>query len=231
MQGTWSTNKLLDRRRELMVAAKGRLFSVATMKRGRDKIFSQRVNESVAHTTPRAPDASGSLSQGGWHRGTQSAPPLQSNLVLARLEEPDASGRFPQEGWRSEAQSEPQPQNRLCGPACRMCGNVRCGDFHVIYLGPFWHDVEVPGLEGLASLIMGELEYIKICKTCTQRLLRICEEQMREILEKSKRDHGEIFTCPAASLQLLDKVHVIILAQLRRQCANLLPRTIVLFSC
>ena len=244
-QRKWDTNKLLERRKELMVEAKGRLFPVddideSQRKRGRNKIFSQRVSESVAQTIRRAPEASGSLPQGGWHRGAQSAPPLQSNLFLARMEEPDASGRLPQEGWRSEAQSEPQLQNRLGGPACRMCGNVRCGDFHVIYLGPFWHDVAVPGLEGLASRIMGEVEYIKICQTCTQKLLRICEEQMREIgesremreiLEKSKRDHGEIFTCLDASLQLLDKVHVLILAQLRRQCANLLPRTLVVFNC
>ena len=186
-------------------------------------------------------DASGSLPQGGWHREAQSAPPLQSIFFLERMEQPDASGRFPQEGWHPEAQSEPQLQSRLDRPACRMCGNVRCGDFHVIYLGPFWHDVAVPGLEGLASRIMGEAEYIKVCKTCTQRLLRICERQMREIgeiremreiMEKSKRNHGEIITCPDASLQLMDKAHVLILAQLRRQCANLLPRTTVLFrSC
>ena len=97
----------------------------------------------------------------------------------------------------------------------------------MIYLGPFWQDVAVPGLEDLASRIMGDAEYIKVCKTCTERLISICEWQMREIRLLRLENRGvwcEGLTRPDASLQLLDKAHVLILAQLRRQCANLLQR-------
>ena len=128
-----------------------------------------------------------------------------------------ASGSLPQGGRHREAQSEPQLQSRLDRPACTMCENSGCEACYVIYMGPFWQDVAVPGSEGLVSRIMGDAESINVCASCTVRLMRICELQMREIREMILQ-HTTIM-CRDASVQRLDKAHVLILAQLKRQCA------------
>ena len=97
----------------------------------------------------------------------------------------------------------------------------------MIYLGPFWQDVAVPGLECLTSRITAGTEYIKVCKTCTEWLISICEWHMREIRLLHLEYRGvwcEGPTRPDASLQRLDKARVLILAQLRRQCADLLQQ-------
>jgi hypothetical protein len=151
--------------------------------------------------------------------------------ILERMEEPDAPGSLPQGGWHREAQSEPQLQSRLDRPACTMCVNIwdsllrknSSEDCYVIDLGPFWKDVAVPGLHSLASGIVGDDNSIKVCKRCTERLKCICEWQMREIRET--RLENRFLTYSDASMQLLDKAHVLILAQLSRQCANLLKHS------
>ena len=114
-------------------------------------------------------------------------------------------------------QSAQMLRSRLDKPARRMCANFRGEDCYVIYLGPFWRDVAVPGLEDLASRGRADAEYINVCASCAGRLTRICEWQMREIREMSLQN--TTIMCRDASVQLLDKAHVLILAQLKRQCA------------
>ena len=114
-------------------------------------------------------------------------------------------------------QSAQMLHSRLDKPACRMCANFRGEDCYVIYLEPFWQDVAVPGLEDLASRGRADAEFIYVCASCTGRLILICEWQIREIREMSVQN--TTIMCRDASVQLLDKAHVLILAQLKRQCA------------
>ena len=174
-QQKWNKNKLLERYKELMDDAQGRQSSKQSPKKrclGRNKI-NQPVSELVPQASRRVP-------------------------FLERMDEQDASGSVFQGGRHREPQSEPQLQRTLDRPACSMCASFSCGNCYVIYLGPFWHDVAAPGLEGLASRIKGEVESINVCASCIVRFMRNCEMQMREI-----RQH----LLPDASLQLLDKAH------------------------
>jgi hypothetical protein len=142
--------------------------------------------------------------------------------ILERIDvSSGASGSLTQGGWHREAQSEPQLQSRLDRPACTMCENIwdslQCKicdsseDCYVIFLGPFWNDVLVPGLHNLAS---GDDNSIKVCKRCTERLRSICEWHMRKIWQTAD-----------VSGKQLDKMHVLILAQLRQQCAIFLKHS------
>ena len=137
-----------------------------------------------------------------------------------------ASGSLPQGGRQCETQSEPQPQSSLDRPACRMCENASCGsrNSHVIYLGPFWRDVSIPGLANLAPRILLDTESITLCKTFTERLISECELQMREIT-MTREPRGvwkEELPCTDNLFQRLGKAHLIILAQWRQQCVQLL---------
>ena len=143
-------------------------------------------------------------------------------LVLERIEEP---GSVTHSGLHREAQSEPL--------SCLLCSKISCGNCYVIYLGPFLQDVAVPGLECLTSRIMAGTEYIKACKTCTEWLISICESHMREIQLLHLECRGvwcEGPTPPDASLQRLDKAHVLILAQLKQQCVDLLQHDLQLYE-
>ena len=133
-------------------------------------------------------------------------------LVLERIEEP---GSVTHSGVHREAQSEPL--------SCLLCSKISCGSCYVIYLGPFLQDVAVPGLECLTARITAGTEYIKACKSCTEWIISICESHMREIQLLSLECRGVWGpTPPDVSLQRLDKARVLILAQLKRQCADLL---------
>ena len=114
-------------------------------------------------------------------------------------------------------QSAQNLHSNLDKPACRLCINFRGEDCYEIYLGPFWQDVAVPGLQNLASRGRADVELIYLCASCTKRLICICEWQIREIREMSLQN--TTIMCRDASVELLDKAHVLILAQLKRQCA------------
>ena len=182
----------------------------------------ERRNELMVEAQER-PSSSQSMDN-RWQRrkkhGQQvSEPVAQANrraLVLKRIEEP---GSVTHSALHCEAQSEP--------PLCLLCSKISCGNCYVIYLGPFLQDVAVPGLECLTSRIMAGTEYIKACKTCTEWLISICESHLREIKLLHLECRGvwcDGPTPPDASLQRLHKARVLILAQLKQQCVDLLQQ-------
>ncbi len=211
-QHKWKQNKLLGRWRELKKQADERQSSQhpdeSQGKRrslGRNKIDQQGSVPFEECGLKEADQGSGIAS------------------FLQRIQS-QASGSLPQGGRQCEAQSEPQPQSSLDRPACRMCENVSCGsrNSHVIYLGPFWRDVSIPGLANLAPRILLDTESITLCKTCTERLISECDLQMREITATRCESSGVWKEDRPCLFQRLGKAHLIILAQWKQQCVRIL---------
>jgi hypothetical protein len=152
-------------------------------------------------------------------------PPAGSTALAVRLNHDATANAVSGDASAVDSQSAQIMHNRLDKPACTMCpswrlsGEVR----HKIHLGPFWKDVAVPGLEDLASRGRNEAEFIYVCANCTSRLIAICEWQIREITEISLQD--TTIMEPDASVQRLEKAQVLILSQLKRQCAILLSHS------
>ena len=104
-------------------------------------------------------------------------PPAGSTALADRLIHDATANTVSSDAPAVDSQSAQIMRNRLDKPACTMClswrfsGEVR----HEIYLGPFWKDVAVPGLQDLASRCRADAEFIYVCATCTSRLQVICE--------------------------------------------------------
>jgi hypothetical protein len=137
----------------------------------------------------------------GIYNDTQVQQALDSFLEKSSRREGD------QGGSHRAAQSE---------PTCTICEQLGCAACYVIYLGPFWQDVAVPGSERLLSRIKGNAESIKVCRNCILTFIQNCDQQMQVISQTFS--HQPTIMLSDASAPRLHKAHVLILALLKRQC-------------